>query len=71
MGDPTNSFWIFGGSSPWLGDYSVIKSKKINSSFEITIKLHWVASGNYSEYEEKTLTIVNNNNNKWCIKNIK
>ena len=70
IGDPTNSFWIIGGSSPWLGDYTVIKSKKINSSFEITIKLHWVASGNYNEYEEKTLTIINSKN-KWCIKNIK
>lgn len=32
--------------------------------------LHWVASANYNEYEEKPLTIVNDNN-KWCIKGIK
>jgi hypothetical protein len=70
MGDPTNSYWIIGGSSPWLGDYTVIKSKKLNSSYKVTVKLHWVASGNYNDYEEKTLTIVKVNN-KWCIKEIK
>ena len=70
MGDPTTSYWIIGGSSPWLGDYTVLKSKRTNSLYEVTIKLHWVASGNYNEYEEKTLTIVNDNK-KWCIKAIK
>ena len=69
MGDPTNSYWIIGASSPWLGDYSIVKSKKLNSSYEITVKLHWVAV-DYSEYEEKTLTIVKDDF-KWCIKSIK
>ncbi|MDT8719653.1 hypothetical protein IAI10_23720 [Clostridium sp. 19966] len=29
QGDPTNSFWIIGGSSPWLVDYTLLEKKKI------------------------------------------
>ena len=71
MGEPTNSFWIIGVSSPWLGDYKVVKDKKINnSSCKITVRLHWIASS-YSSYEEKVLTILKNKNGNWCISEIK
>lgn len=71
MGEPTNSFWIIGVSSPWLGDYKIIKNKKVNnSSYQITVRLHWTASS-YSNYEEKALTILKAKNSNWCISEIK
>jgi len=71
MGEPSKSYYIIGDSSPWLQDYRVLENKKINDqTYVIKIKLHWVASGNYNEYEQKTLTVIKEMN-KWCITNIK
>lgn len=71
MGEPSKSYWIIGTSSPWLQDYRILEHKKINNqTYVFKIKLHWVASGNYNEYEEKTLTVIKNKN-KWCISAIK
>lgn len=71
MGEPSKSFWNIGVSSPWLEDYTILEDKKLNDiTHEIKLKLHWVASGNYNEYEEKILTIAKEEN-KWCITSIK
>ncbi|MHC1681594.1 MAG: hypothetical protein AB6733_01335 [Clostridiaceae bacterium] len=71
MGEPSKSFWVIGVSSPWLEDYTILEDKKLNdNTHEIKLKLHWVASGNYNEYEEKLLTITRQQD-KWCISSIK
>jgi len=70
LGEATNSFWIIGGSSPSLQKYEIVSNKKLsNSSYEITIKLTWVAT-QYNRSEKKTLIIVKERN-KWCIEDIK
>lgn len=69
LGEPSKSFWIIGGSSPWLVDYKLLENKKIDDhTYAVKIQLHWQASG-YDNYEEKILTIVNQEN-KWCITSI-
>jgi hypothetical protein len=71
MGEPSKSFWVIGVSSPWLQDYRILENKKVNNqTYLIKFRLHWVASGNYNQYEDKALTVVKEGN-KWCISDIK
>ena len=67
--DPSKTFWIIGGSSPWLADYKLLENKKVDDKTQIIkLQLHWQASG-YNDYEEKTLTI-SKQGNKWFITSI-
>ncbi|MGH4117416.1 hypothetical protein [Clostridium sp.] len=69
-GEAPTSYWIIGASSPWLQNYEIINNKKLsNNSYEITVKLTWVAV-QYNKSEKRTLIIVKEKN-KWCIENIK
>ena len=70
-GSAEESYWIIGGSSPWLRKYEITKNKKIdNSTYEITIKYYWADSGGDSEPTFNKLTIIKNDN-YWCVKEVK
>lgn len=71
MGESANSFWIIGASSPWLRSYTITESNKLNdTTYKIVVKLQWEAVS-YSNFELKTLTIIKDKNDYWCISEIK
>ena len=70
-GDPEGSFWIIGGSSPWLDKYEIISNKKLSDSLvEAKIKFYWTTSYLPTEPTETTLIIIKNGNT-WCVKKVK
>lgn len=67
-GDPTDSYWIYGTSSPWLDKYEILYNKKLSDSkYEAKIKFFWITSSGPSEPTETTLVIVKNKD-RWCVK---
>lgn len=70
-GEPEDSFWIYGGSSPWLDKYEILYNKKLNDSeYEAKIKFFWISAGGPSKPTETTLRIVKNKD-RWCVKEAK
>ena len=70
-GDPEESFWIIGGSSPWLDKYEIIYNKKLSDSLvEVKIKFYWTTSYSPAETTETTL-IITKNGDIWCVKEVK
>lgn len=71
LGDPEESYWNIGGSSPWVDKYEIIYNKKISDSeFEAKIKYYWTTSYAPTETTETTLTIIKNGD-VWCVKEVK
>lgn len=70
-GEPKESFWNIGGSSPWLDKYEILYNKKLNDlTYEVKIKFYWVTSAGPTEITENTLTI-SKNKNIWCVKEVR
>lgn len=70
-GKADESFWIIGGSSPWLSEYEIVKNKKIdNSTYEIVIKYYWATSTGEMKPTFNTLKVIKNND-YWCVKDVK
>jgi len=70
-GNPEESYWNIGGSSPWVHKYEIIYNKKISDSeFEARIKYYWATSYAPMETTETTLTIIKNGE-VWCVKEAK
>lgn len=66
-----NLCWITGTSSPWVENYKIINSKKIdNTNYQYTIKFQWVTSTGPAEPSENKL-IVGQEDGKWRVKEIK
>ncbi len=67
-GNPEESYWNIGGSSPWVEKYEIIYNKKISDSeFEAKIKYYWATSYAPIKTTETTLTIIKNGE-VWCVK---
>ncbi|WP_163191986.1 hypothetical protein [Clostridium thermarum] len=70
-GKADESFWIIGGSSPWLSKYEVLSRKQLtNDISEVKIKYYWETSAGPAEPTEETLLIIKEDN-RWCVKEIK
>jgi hypothetical protein len=70
-GNADESYWIIGGSSPWVSEYEIVQNKRLNSAtYEITIKYHWSHSGGDLDPTFNILTIIKNND-YWCVKEVK
>lgn len=68
LGEPRDSFWIIGGSSPWLKRYEIVYKKKLNDSvYEAKLRFYWESSAGSSSPTETTLVIVKNKD-IWCVK---
>lgn len=68
LGEPRDSFWIIGGSSPWLSRYEIVYNKKLNDlEYEVKIRFFWESSAGSSKPTETTLVIVKNKD-RWCVK---
>lgn len=71
LGKPEESFWIVGGSSPWLDKYEIISNKKLSDFiYETKIKFYWATSYAPIEITETTLIIMKNGD-IWCVKEVK
>ncbi|WP_026477811.1 hypothetical protein [Alkaliphilus transvaalensis] len=70
-GEPTDKFWIIGGSSPWLTDYEEINRKKLDEeTFEVQLKYYWGTSAGATEPTFTTL-IVGKFNEFWKVKEVR
>lgn len=70
-GQPENTFWIYGGSSPWLDEYKIVYNKKLSDlEYEVKIKFFWETSAGPSKPSETTLTIIKIKD-FWCVKEVK
>lgn len=70
-GEPTESYWIYGTSSPWLDKYEILYNIKLsNSEYQAKIKFFWVTSSGPSEPTETTLVIIKDKD-RWCVKEAK
>lgn len=71
LGEPKESYWIIGGSSPWVERYEIVYNKKLNDSeSEARIRFFWVTSTGPFETTETTLNIVKNKDT-WCVNEVK
>lgn len=71
MGEPEDSCWIYGTSSPWLDKYEIVYSKRINDlEYEAKIRYYWRTSSGPSEPSETILSIVRVKD-IWCVKQVK
>lgn len=69
-GKAEESYWIIGGSSPWLDKYEVVEKKKRDkNNYEVKIKYYWETSAGPSDPAEEVL-LITNNRDKWCVKEI-
>lgn len=70
-GQPEDSYWIHGTSSPWLDRYEVAYNNKL-SDFEHEVKLifYWTTSAGPTEPSETILSIIKNGD-IWCVKEVK
>lgn len=67
-GKADDSFWIYGGSSPWLDKYEILYNKKLSESeYEVKIKFFWITSAGPSKPSETILSIVKDKD-IWCVK---
>ncbi|NLM33960.1 MAG: hypothetical protein GX206_00815 [Clostridiales bacterium] len=70
-GKAEESYWIIGGSSPWLDKYEVLEKKKIDkNNYEVKIKYYWETSAGPSDSTEELL-IISKVKDKWCVKEIR
>ncbi len=66
-GKPEKSFWIIGGSSPWLTSYTVLDKKNISTEEIVyTVQYNWATSAGPETPTREKLT-VRNFGDKWCI----
>ena len=71
LGEPKESYWIIGASSPWVERYEIVYNKKLNDSeSEARIRFFWVTSTGPFETTETTLNIVKNKDT-WCVNEVK
>jgi hypothetical protein len=70
-GKAEESYWIIGGSSPWLDKYEVLSKKKIDkNNYEVKIKYYWETSAGPSGSTEEVL-VIGRIKDKWCVKDIR
>lgn len=69
-GEPEQSFWNIGVSSPWLSKYELLDIRKLNdTTFKITVKYYWATSTGPTEPTYETLTIIKTDD-YWCVKEV-
>lgn len=70
-GEPEDTYWIYGGSSPWLDKYEIVYNKKLSDSeYEVKIRFFWGTSSGPSKPSENTLLIIKDKD-IWCVKEVK
>lgn len=66
-GKAEESFWIIGGSSPWVDSYEITDKKKLkDGSYDVTIKFYWTTSGGSTPPTFDKLHIVKQKD-RWCV----
>lgn len=69
-GRAEESFWIIGGSSPWLDRYEIAETRKIDDfTYLYRLKYYWTTSAGDAEPETFSLTIAKIGG-KWCVQHI-
>lgn len=69
-GKPEKSFWIIGGSSPWLASFQVLSKGDISPTEKVyVVQYNWATSAGLEEPSVEKL-IVQKFKNKWCISNV-
>ena len=68
-GEPQDSVWIIGGSSPWLENDEIVYINKLNAfEYEAKIKFFWISGGLSSTTE--TILLIVKNKDIWCVKEV-
>lgn len=66
-GKPEDSFYIIGGSSPWLERYEVTRLQKSrDGSYRATVRYYWTSSAGPSAPTQEELTLISCGG-KWCV----
>lgn len=69
-GQPEKSFWIIGGSSPWLSGYSVTHKTVVSSNeVKYTVLYEWATSTGPEPSSTEQLLVIKTDD-KWCIKSV-
>lgn len=70
LGDPRDTYWIYGVSSPWLDRYEVVSKNKISDT-EYIVKLKFFSSTSSGPFNttENTLSIIKNGD-IWCVNKV-
>lgn len=70
-GKPKKSFWIIGGSSPWLTGYQIMNKKTLSpQKLQYTVKYSRATSAGPEKPSIEQLTVVKFKD-KWCISGVK
>lgn len=70
LGDPKDTYWIYGVSSPWLDRYEVISKNKISDTeYIVKLKFFWLTSSGPFNTTENTLKIIQSGDS-WCVKEV-
>ncbi|GFZ31962.1 hypothetical protein CSC2_24880 [Clostridium zeae] len=70
LGDPKDTYWIYGVSSPWLDRYEVISKNKISATeYIVKLKFFWSTSSGSFNTTENTLRIIHAKDT-WCVKEV-
>ena len=70
LGKVDESFWIIGGSSPYVKKYEITSAIKLDdSTYKVTIKYYWATSAGEEEPTHDILTVVKDRN-YWCVKEV-
>ena len=69
-GKPEKSFWIIGGSSPWLASFQVLSKGDISPTEKVyVVQYNWATSAGPEAPSVEKL-IVQKFKDKWCISNV-
>jgi len=70
-GKPEKSFWIIGGSSPWLSGYEILSKTDISSAeIQYLVQYHWATSTGPEAPSTEQL-LLKKINHKWCVDSVK
>jgi len=70
-GEPKESLWVYGTSSPWLYKHEVVYSRKLSDvEYEVKLKYFWHTSTGLAEPTETVLRIVRTGD-IWCVQDVK
>ena len=69
-GSPEKSFWIIGGSSPWLTRYDIIGKKYISpTELQYIVQYQWATSAG-QEAPSTEQILLKKIDGKWCISHV-
>ncbi|MBK1811815.1 hypothetical protein JHL18_14435 [Clostridium sp. YIM B02505] len=70
LGNPKDTYWIYGVSSPWLDRYEVISKNKISDTeYMVKLKFFWSTSSGPFNTTENTLSIIKDGDT-WCVNKV-